>query len=71
MTTTTRPKENQLAAIAAAIAASNENSNDNKTCGLLFADKVILIAPNGNTLQIMLDILDEWCDKWNEKYSSI
>ena len=31
---------------------------------LLYADDVILIAPTENSLQRMLDTLNDWCHKW-------
>ena len=31
---------------------------------LLYVDDVALIAPDADSLQLMLDKLSEWCSKW-------
>ena len=31
---------------------------------LLFADDIVLLSRNENDLQVMLDFVNEWCEKW-------
>ena len=37
---------------------------------LLYADDVMLIAPNAESLQLMLNKLHEWCSKWRLSVNS-
>ena len=44
--------------------------DDELLCVLLYADDLCLIAANECDMQMMLDVLSDWCDKWNMKVNS-
>ena len=40
------------------------NIDDQTVCILAYADDLVLLAENERDLQLLLDILNEWCHKW-------
>ena len=40
------------------------NFNNHEICCLLYADDIMLMSESEEDLQIMLDFVHEWCDKW-------
>ena len=50
---------NQLKCSCQGIPIAGEN-----VCVLMYADDLVLLARNERDLQVMLDVLDSWCTKW-------
>ena len=40
------------------------NFNNHEICCLLYADDIMLMSESEEDLQIMLDFVHKWCDKW-------
>ena len=41
--------------------------NDHKVCCLAYADDIVIMAENEPDLQLMLNVLHDWCKTWNMK----
>ena len=39
-------------------------------CILLYADDIVLISKSEQNLQIMLDFVNSWCNKWQMKINN-
>ena len=39
-------------------------------CILLYADDIVLISKSEQNLQIMLDMVNSWCNKWQMKINN-
>ena len=55
---------NDLAEDINALGAGINIDDDVNLAILLYADDVALIAPDENSLQRMLDVVNRWCRKW-------
>ena len=55
---------NDLAEDINALGAGINIDDDVNLAILLYADDVTLIAPDENSLQRMLDVVNRWCRKW-------